>query len=70
MDGVMSTCGGVVRLTKMTSLHSGASHIPSWSVSYLDCFISALAGLDVAGVVGARVRVVVLAAEVEHASAA
>src|SRR5438874_1752369 len=38
--GVMFTCGGVVRFTNSTFLHTEASQIPSPLESYFDCFIS------------------------------
>ena len=43
MIGDMLDQGAKFRLPLMTPLHSGASHVPSWSVSYFDCAISAFA---------------------------
>src|SRR5437879_5414574 len=46
MVGVMSTWGGVVRLTNRTFLQTGESHTPSPLLSYFDCFISAFAAFS------------------------
>ena len=43
MIGVYFVNGSMLRFTKSTLLHTEASQVPSWFLSYLDCDISCFA---------------------------
>ena len=58
MTGIIPLSRAVVPMMLRTSLHSGASQMPSWSVSYLDCFISSIAASTITRDVGRTGRVV------------